>query len=99
MKFWIQIKEKNVFDYELFLPLNISDFSFFMGIPQSLTPPTPRKRSPFLLQKAPLKIEILLSSYYLKIGLEVQPSSGEKDIHTVKLSSIFKKIAKQILNL
>ena len=70
-----------------------------MGIPQSLTPPTRRKRSPSLLQKAPLKIEILLSSYYLKIGLEVQPSSGKKDVHTVKLSSIFKKIAKQILNL
>ena len=63
--------EKNIFAYQLFL----SDFNFFC-VKIATPPPLKKEKShPLFPSNPPLKDEVLSKPPFLKIWLEVQPST------------------------
>ena len=78
---FLVMTEKNIFAYKLFLSLNISDCNlFFMW---KLQPPL-KKVAPLFPSNPPLKVEVLSSSPFLKIWLEVQPLCRKRgEVHNM----------------
>ena len=67
---FLVITEKNIFVYELFLTINISDFSLLFYVETAPTTPPSLKMSPTLLKQFSLKTEILSSPPFLEIWSE-----------------------------
>ena len=67
---FLVMTEKDIFVYKLFLSLNISDFNLLLC--ESCNHP-PEKVTILFPSNLPLKVEVLLSSHFLKISLEAHP--------------------------
>ena len=71
--------EKFFFAYKLFLPLNISDFIFYVKI-------APLKKSSPSFPAPPLKVDVLSSPpNFLEIWLEAEPPLQKGRVHTMWL--------------
>ena len=74
---FLVMTEKNIFACKLFLPSNISDFSFFIFFVKIAT--SPEKSYPSLFQQPPLKVEVLSSHPFFEnlVGCSNRPPSPQ----------------------
>ena len=75
---FLVMTEKNIFVYNFFLSLNISDFS---GVFCKIA--TPWKRLAPLFQQPPLKVEVLSNPPFWKFGRRFNPPSRKAGVHTM----------------
>ena len=70
------MKKKNIFVYQLFLSLNISDFSLLFYV--KIAPPPLQKGHPLFPTNPPIKIKVLPSPPFWKFGRRFNPPPQQK---------------------